>query len=100
MVKTGKTKPAIFSYEERVFAHLRQVPSRPSAASRKDRRAWTGGGDAELPELAYGNSPFAYSIRLCSQRLALLLRLVGAIRFAYATVDSVSYTSLARFSKP
>jgi hypothetical protein len=46
MVKTGKTEPAIFSYEERVFAHRRQVPSRPSAASRKDRRAWTGGGDA------------------------------------------------------
>jgi hypothetical protein len=46
MVKTGKTKPAIFSYGERVFAHRRQVPSRPSAASRKDRRAWTGGGDA------------------------------------------------------
>jgi hypothetical protein len=46
MVKTGKTKPAIFSYEERVFAHRRQVPSRPSAASQKDRRAWTGGGDA------------------------------------------------------
>jgi hypothetical protein len=43
---TGKTKPAIFSYEERVFAHRRRVQSRPSAASRKDRRAWTGGGDA------------------------------------------------------
>src|SRR5579864_3057279 len=39
-VKTGKTKPAIFSYEERVFAHRRQVPSRPSVACKpqsKDR---------------------------------------------------------------
>src|SRR5437016_2434267 len=45
-VETGKTRPAIFSYKEKVFAHRRRVPSRPSAASRKDRRAWTGGGDA------------------------------------------------------
>ena len=35
MVKTGKTKPAIFSYEERVFAHRRQVPSRPSRVCRR-----------------------------------------------------------------
>src|SRR5579864_2043507 len=44
--KPGKIEPAIFSCEEKVFLHRRRVQSRPSAASRKDRRAWTGGGDA------------------------------------------------------
>ena len=45
-VQPGKTEPAIFSYGERVFLHRRRAQSRPSAASRLDRRAWTGGGDA------------------------------------------------------
>ncbi len=45
-VEPGQREPAIFSYEEKVFLHRRQDQSRPSAASRKDRRAWTGGGDA------------------------------------------------------